>query len=68
MAMELSEWDSQEFPWQQVDKNYFKISGESPFYQLTVGQNYEDFDYQDYFSENRKPKMMLQVSIFCRQM
>ncbi|XP_043477498.1 uncharacterized protein LOC122508287 [Leptopilina heterotoma] len=62
MAMEISEWDSQEFLWQQINKNYFKISGQSPFYELNVGQDYRNIDVLDYYSEDRKLKLMLKLS------
>ncbi|XP_051164437.1 neprilysin-1-like [Leptopilina boulardi] len=53
MAMELSEWDPQEFPWQQIDRNYLKLSSSSPFYELRVTQDTRNFDFLDYVLEGR---------------
>lgn len=61
MAMEFSEWDSQEFPWQQIDKNYFKLSSSSPFYDLRVSGDSRNFDFLDYILEERTPNNMSMI-------
>lgn len=67
MAMELSEWDPQEFPWQQIDRNYLKLSSSSPFYELRVTQDTRNFDFLDYVLEGRitnNVTMILEVNDF----
>nr|XP_012141945.1 PREDICTED: neprilysin-11-like [Megachile rotundata] len=41
MAMPLSEWNSNKFPWQKIDKHYVRLIGNSAFYNIEyeVDQN-----------------------------
>lgn len=63
IAMELGEWDIEEFTWQRIDKYYLKLTGLSALFDIQISPDYREWNFFRFgYDEEEIEKMVLQVT------